>query len=141
MKPIILKEPQGTQKCCICGKEEDPSHWINESEMREHKMCFSCNFWREMLEKDSKRSPHTWCMIDGTHYVIEPDEPNSAFQGFGGAKFQIEFNDGHRVVTHNLWCQGEPENYWREKFPDNARFENNLKWTDINGTQYLIEEK
>lgn len=140
MKPIIVKEPQGTQKCCICGKEEDPSHWINESEMREHKMCFSCNFWREMLEKDSKRSPHAWCIIDGTHYVIEPDEPNSAFQGFGGAEFQIEFFDGTRVVTHNLWCQGDIPQYWKEKFPDNARFERNLKWTDINGIQYLIEE-
>lgn len=96
-------------KCLICGKEEDPSHWINENEMREHQMCFNCNFWRNMLEKDSKRAPHTCCMINGTHYVIEPDEPNAAFQGFGGAEFQIEFFDGTRVVTHNLWCQGEPD--------------------------------
>lgn len=140
MKPIIVKESQGTQKCCICGKEEDPSHWINESEMRENKMCFSCNFWRETLEKDYKRPPHTWCMIDGTHYVIEPDEPNAAFKGFGGAEFQIEFFDGTRIVTHNLWCQGEPDEHWRQLFPDNARFESNLKWIDIYGTKYLVEK-
>lgn len=125
-------------KCEICGKEEDPSHWTNESEMRAHQMCFNCNFWRDMLEEDAKRPPHTWCMIDGTHYIIVPDNPNSYFQGFGGAEFQIEFNDGHRVVTHNLWCQGEPDGYWKDKFPDNARFENNLKWTKIGNNEYLI---
>ena len=141
MKPIVLKEPQGKHMCSICGKEEDPSHWINEDEMREHRMCFTCNFWREMLEKDSKRAPHTYCMIDGTHYVIEPDEPNAAFQGFGGAEFQIEFFDGTKVVTHNLWCQGEPEHpYWKEKFPDNARFERNFKWINIHGIKHLVEK-
>lgn len=128
-------------KCKICGKE-DPSRWINENDMLEHQMCFNCNFWRNMLEEDSKRPPHTVCMIDGTHYIIEPDEPNAAFQGFGGAEFQIEFHDGTRVVTHNLWCQGEPKEwYWKEKFPNNARFENNLKWKNINGINYLIHEK
>ncbi|MCR5158198.1 MAG: hypothetical protein K6D37_03635 [Prevotella sp.] len=89
-------------KCKICGKEEDVSHWSNQSEMEKHQMCFSCNFWRDMLEQDAKCDPHTVCMIDGTHYVIEPDEPNAAFQGFGGAEFQIEFNDGHKVITHHL---------------------------------------
>lgn len=128
-------------KCKICGKEEEPSHWINEKDMLEHQMCFNCNFWRDMLEKDSKRPPYTVCMIDGTHYVIEPDEPNAAFQGFGGTEFQIEFHDGTRVITHNLWCQGEPKGYWKEKFPNNARFENNLKWKNINGINYLIHEK
>lgn len=127
--------------CKVCGKEENPSHWINEQEMREHQMCFSCNFWRDMLEKDSKRPPHRACMIDGTHYIIEPDDPGNYFQGFGGAEFQIEFNDGHRVVTHNLWCQGEPDEHWRPKFPDNARFEQNLKWKKIGECNYLIEEK
>ena len=128
-------------KCKICGKEEEPSHWINEKDMLKHQMCFNCNFWRDMLEKDSKRPPYTVCMINGTHYVIEPDEPNAAFQGFGGAEFQIEFHDGTRVITHNLWCQGEPKGYWKEKFPNNARFENNLKWKNINGINYLIHEK
>lgn len=128
-------------KCKVCEKEETPSNYINESEMIEHQMCFFCNFWRDMLEKDSKRLSHTWCVIDGTHYVIEPDDPGNYFQGFGGAEFQIEFNDGHRVVTHNLWCQGDIDPAWRDKFPDNARFENNLKWTDINGTKYLIKQQ
>lgn len=125
-------------KCKICGKEEDPSDWINHKEIEEHQMCFSCNFWRDMSERDLKRKPHTWCVIDGTHYVIEPDNPNSHFQGFGGAEFHIRFKDGHGVITHNLWCQGEPKGYWKEKFPNNARFVDNKKWKDINGVKYLL---
>ncbi len=126
--------------CKVCGQEEKPSHWINEDEMVSHQMCFCCNFWRDMLERDSKRPPYTYCVIDGTHYVIAPEDDPDPFRGFGGARFQIEFNDGHRVVTTNLWCQGEPNKYWKDKFPDNARFENNLKWVDINGTQHLVED-
>ena len=101
--------------CKICGSPVDADHYINDValKMRKHQMCFGCNFWREMLEKDAKCPPYTACMIDGTHYVIAPDDPSSYFQGFGGAEFQIEFNDGTRVITHNLWCQGEPEGSWK----------------------------
>ena len=125
-------------KCKICGTEQDPSHWTNENEMREYQMCFSCNFWREMLEKDSKRPPYTHCMIDGTHYVIEPDDPKSYFQGFGGREFHIRFKDGHEVTTHNLWCQGEPKGYWKEKFPDNADFD--WQWKKIGKCNYLVKK-
>lgn len=128
-------------KCKVCGKEEDISVYCNQELLEKKGVCFSCKFWNDILKKDSERKPHTWCVIDGTHYVIEPDDPGNYFQGFGGAEFQIEFNDGHRVVTHNLWCQGDIDPVWRDKFPDNARFENNLKWTDINGTKYLIKQQ
>lgn len=128
-------------KCKICGKEIDSSHYSNRDEMETHQMCFNCNFWRDMLEEDAKRPPHTHCMIDGTHYVIGDEDSKSYFRGFGGAKFQIEFNDGHRVVTTNLWCQGNPEGYWKEKFPDNAKFERNLKWKKIGECSYLTEDE
>ena len=128
--------------CKICGDVMDSDNYLSDvaSAMETHQMCFHCNFWREMLEEDAKRPSHTVCMIDGTHYVIEPDDPGSYFQGFGGSKFQIEFNDGYRVITHNLWCQGEPPKEWIDKFPNNARFENNLKWKQVGGVQTLIEE-
>lgn len=95
-------------------------------------------FWRERLEKDKELPEHTVCIIDGTHYIIGPEDDDSYFRGFGGAKFQIEFFDGTKVITTNLWCQGEPPLKWKNKFPDNARFENNLKWTNIEGIEYLI---
>lgn len=129
-------------KCSICGREDHPDHYYDEyrKPMEENHICFHCAFWKHMLEEDSKRPPHTACMIDGVHYIIEPDKPNTIFQGFGGAEFQIEFNDGTRIITHNLWCQGEPDEHWKQLFPDNAHFERNLKWVDIYGTKHLIEE-
>ena len=127
-------------KCKICGKEISENRYINDKELQEHQMCFSCNFWRNMLEEDAKRPLHTYCMIDGTHYVIGPEDDKSQFRGFGGAKFQIIFDDGTKVITTNLWCQGEPDEHWKDKFPNNAHFENNLKWTKIGNCFYLCKE-
>lgn len=126
--------------CKICGAEIDSDRYVQDTkkELDEHQMCFNCNFWRDMLEKDAKRPPHTWCMINGTHYVIEPDEPGSYFQGFGGREFTIEFNDGTVVTTHNLWCQSEPGEHWKDKFPDNAKFVDNKKWQKIGNCKYLL---
>ena len=123
--------------CKICGKEVDSNH--SYKNLEEHQMCFYCNFWRELLAEDAERPPHTWCVSDGTHNVINPDEPGNYFQGFGGAEFNIEFNDGTRIITHNLWCQGKPEeDYWKEKFPDNAKFVDNKKWRKIGECSYLL---
>jgi len=127
-------------KCIICGKEVE-EHFINSGTLKSHKMCFNCNFWREQLVNDKELiGQHKTCMIDGTHYIICDENSKSAFRGFSGAKFQIEFNDGTRVVTTNLWCQGEPTAYWKDKFPNNARFENNLKWTKIGNCSYLCKK-
>ena len=127
--------------CKICGSKYDPSHSYEGPKLIKRQLCFSCDFWREMLEEDAKRPPHTYCMIDGTHYVIAPEDDSDPFRGFGGAEFQIEFFDGHRVVTHNLWCQGDIPDFWKEKFPNNAKFENNLKWKTLkSGTQILTED-
>lgn len=122
--------------CKICGSKYDPSHSYEGPKLIKRQLCFSCDFWREMLEEDAKRPPHTWCVVDGTHYVIEPDEPEATFQGFGGAEFHIHFKDGHEVITHNLWCQGEPGEHWKDKFPNNADFD--WKWEKIHGISYLV---
>lgn len=110
-------------KCKICNHEETPGDFINRRVLEQHQMCFHCNFWREMSEKDSQRPSHTVVMIDGTHYVIAPeDDPETYFRGFAGRKFHIKFNDGTEIITTNLWCQGKPSLEWIDKFPDNAKF-------------------
>ena len=53
---------------------------------------------------------------------------------------KCNFDDGTRVITTNLWCQGEPDEHWKDKFPNNAHFENNLKWTKIWNCSYLCKE-
>lgn len=114
-------------KCKICGKEDFPDHYSDEFgiPMKEHQFCFNCEFWNKMYEEDKKRLPHTVAIIDGTHYIVGPENDSSSFRGFGGHKFQIEFNDGTKVVTTNLWCQGKPDEHWKFLFPDNAKFEYN----------------
>lgn len=127
-------------KCKICGKEEDTSNWLNREELEKHQMCFDCNFWREKQEIDAQRPEHTWAVIDGVHYYLNP-HTDSYFKGFGGRNFRIRFNDGFETECDNVWCQGDvPEGYWREQFPDNAKFVNGETWkTDKDETQYLTK--
>jgi hypothetical protein len=129
--------------CKICGSPIDAENYISDvrEAMLKHQMCFSCNFWRNRLEEDATLPPHTWCMINGTHYIVGNEDSKSYFRGFGGREFHIKFNDGTIVTTTNLWCQGEPEGYWRKKFPDNAVFLNGEQWKQIGRNQYLIGEE
>lgn len=127
-------------KCKICGKEEDPSRFGFgvKDELEKECHCFECHFWASRLEEDKNLPPHTVCMIDGGHYIIEDENDKSHFRGFGGDKFVIKFNDGTEVTTTNLWYQGKPQGYWKEKFPNNANFD--WKWKNIGGTNYLVKK-
>jgi len=116
-------------KCSICGEE---------LKSYEKDVCFECNLWAKRLKEVNP--VHKVAIIDGTYYFIGDEDSTDFFRGFGGARFQIEFNDGHRVVTTNLWCGGEISPAWRDKLPNNARFENNLKWKKIGECKYLVCE-
>ena len=119
-------------KCKICGEEFDSSYYYKDTEkaMNEHQMCFGCNFWREKIEQDAQQPPHKVAIIDGVHYYIDDENVVSKFRGFDGNKFEIHFNDGTKVTTTNLWCQGDIPPEWRQHFPDNAKF--NWKWKKEN---------
>ena len=103
-------------KCTKCNKTVIPYFLDNK------RVCFSCHFWDETLKRDKTYPPHKVCIIDGVHYVIAPEDSTDPFRGFGGHKFQIEFFDGTKVTTTNLWHQGEIPEIWKEKFKNNARF-------------------
>lgn len=116
--------------CKICGKWEENNQWVEEytKMLEKHQMCFTCNHWRQQMEDDKERGEHGWAVINGKHYVLEPDtQEDSTFKGFCGAKTRITFFDGTVVKCNNLWYQGTiPEGYWRELMPDNATIE----WSD-----------
>ncbi|GGX26811.1 hypothetical protein [Streptomyces chryseus] len=57
-------------------------------------------------------------VVDGKHYTIGPGGSG----GFGGRRWDIEFFDGRKVTTHDLWSQGTIPPKHRERYPDNARF-------------------
>ncbi|MBD9721898.1 hypothetical protein PV755_09160 [Streptomyces caniscabiei] len=60
----------------------------------------------------------------GGHYLLGDDNSDSptAYRGFDGRRFTIEFFDGRTVSSGDLWYQGVIPPKWRSRFPDNARF-------------------
>lgn len=80
-------------------------------------------FWGPGGPRDQD-NPARRAVIDGKHYLIAPETTHPHdFRGHGGRTFIIEFFDGRTVTTTNLWSQGRIPPKWREKFPDNARFQ------------------
>jgi len=123
------------ERCKYCGSEIERHYNV----MAEGE-CFECWHWRINYEADQQG--RNFAIIDGHHYVIEPDKPNcnhqSCFCGFGGHRFAIEFLDGRIIETRNLWYQGEISPYWRQFMPDNARFLPTMKWAEDNqGNKHL----
>ena len=95
-------------------------------------------FWERLLEDDLKRSQQV-AIIDGHHYIIEPENSKEPFRGFGGDKFIIHFKDGREVITTNLWYQGEIPEEYKEKFPNNADFD--WEWKKIGDSHHLFRKK
>jgi len=99
----------GKKFCVVCGKE------IVNGEFDEFcsESCFEQDFWTKALDDSA-------VIIDGTCYHVDDENEKSYFRGFGGARFVIEFNDGRRITTTNLWYQGKiPKKFIKE---DNAKF-------------------
>lgn len=117
-------------KCKICGKEENPDNYICRDSLIKEQLCLYCHFWQERYNYDQSHSKEG-VVIDGIHYYIGDESSKSHSRGFGGAKFQIQFNDGEIVNTTNLWCQGEIPPEWKDKFPNNAKFIYQIKIFDM----------
>lgn len=118
--------------CVFCGKPL----WLGwstevEKEMVARSLCWDCLFWIHLVEVDVE-DPDSAVVVerDGKriHYRICPEGGTGNFRGFGGSKFTVVFAGEYgaeirKVVTRNLWRQGEiPEAYW-DLFPVNATFE------------------
>jgi hypothetical protein len=125
-------------KCPTCKKELGTYVPISSDErsMEEHGECFECSLWRKRLPlvKNSNVA-----IIDGTFYTIGDENDPSPFRGFGGDEFVINFKDGRKVITTNLWCGGDISEYWKPQFPDNADFD--WQWKKIGETNYLVTKE
>jgi hypothetical protein len=78
-------------------------------------------FWQQLIW--TRHNPDH-VIVKGTHYTIGPEDPGirRQWRGFHGDRFVIQFKDGRRVVSTNLWCQGTIPHEHREQLPDNAEF-------------------
>ena len=136
--------------CTECGCEFEDKNYDVSSEEPYFQRCWECHFWlhREQevivmrktqprIQGEDRSGFTTVRLVDvavivnGTFYTVgDPvhEEPprKTEHLGFGGARWDIEFNDGRRLTTHNLWHGGQiPERFRsRPAFHDNACFTN-----------------
>lgn len=118
-------------KCTICGKTDNLGRWMEcdmTKIMEKENVCFHCAFWFEKIAQTDENT----VVVNGTRYTIGDENPKLYFKGFGGAEFNIEFFDGRKVVSHNMWCQGEIPERFRSypELQDNARFVQKIKEID-----------
>lgn len=97
-----------------------------EQRMRDRSVCFTCLFW---LERTERVNDPAIAVVDGKFYTIaEEPSGDDRFRpglGYGGRRFDIEFHDGRKVVSHNVWFGGEIPAHFRDRLPDNAKVTEN----------------
>ncbi len=120
---VELEPPEKDQPfyCSECG-QRDLLCWMDSKRdlLLSRKLCFDCSHWFDWVQFIANES-HKRVVIDGRCYTVEPDR-GSANAGFGGSRFDIEWPDGRRVTTRNLWHAGAVPDHWRARLPDTARF-------------------
>lgn len=106
--------------CRDCG---EANYWTGFSgEMKPvidaEGICFTCAFWRVAVTKKHDT------VIAGRIYSPGDvnKKPGGQFNGMAGRRFEIEYFDGRRIVTHDLWSGSEIPAKYREQIPDTARF-------------------
>ena len=108
---------QPTKRCAICGQDyrENCMSGAELTRMQEKGICFTCAFWDIRAERGAKT------VIDGCTY--SPGRRTSGeFRGCAGRRFDIEYFDGKRITTYDLWVGGVIPERWRAAVPDTARF-------------------
>lgn len=104
-------------KCEICGKEIEKSSYSNAVLCSSE--CFYKHFWNEIVkDKENRIIIKGNCYIDGGN---KPNETHSSWLGFNGYVFNIEFFDGRKLTTNNLWSNGKIPKEYKELLPDNAK--------------------
>lgn len=87
--------------------------------------CFECAFWELRCKAGAD------LVINHFVYSIgyEPADEDARYRarqrsdlGMSGRRFDIEFFDGRKYTTHNLWAGGEIPERFRVRLPDTARF-------------------
>lgn len=104
-------------RASVYGRNSDPRIII--------KRYFHSNeeYWEPKINDPSLLEKRV--IIEGVHYTLGKNgNKPGPHNGFGGRKFDIEFFDGRRVSTYDLWYQGVIPPIFQDRLPDNA------KWAD-----------
>ena len=99
--------------------------WIEpiKTILRQKNICISCYNWLDNIERDKRVM---FAVIDGHHYVVEPEHASFRMRGHSGRHFTVRFtagkNKGRTVETTNLWHQGKIPPHFLSRLPNNAEF-------------------
>ncbi len=122
-----------TKTCAICGSDyrESYSKSAELDRMVREGICFNCAYWEN---RAAKPLPFAKTVIDGCIY--HPGKRTSGeFRGCAGRRFDIEYFDGKRVTTFDLWVTGGIPARYRDRMPDTARFLNGAGSVMVGETQ------
>lgn len=118
---MASEQKQDEAPCTVCGETGFHRNYMGETgkRMKETGECFSCAHWGQRADNPPE------LVIDHYIYSIGPEPgPNfdRRFLGMAGRRFTIEFFDGRKVTTHNLWSGGEVPERFRDRIPNTANF-------------------
>lgn len=119
--------------CAICGAVEFSVSYgkcREKTRMDRDGLCFICAFWELRAEAG--------CPTVIEHCVYTPGRRTSGeFRGCAGRRFDIEYLDGRRITTFDLWVGGVIPERWRKRLPDTARFLNGAELVQVGETTYF----
>ena len=108
-----------TKPCAHCGEENYSLSYMDSCAEKKRMVadgfCFMCAFWAIQSEQNHKT------VIDGRIYTPGTGS-GGRFAGMAGRRFDIEYFDGTKITTHDLWAGGCVPDEYREQIPDTARF-------------------
>lgn len=113
--------------CVVCSKDET-LHWNEHcnAKLTLLHQCFNCNFWSEKVEWAHFGDEHyeLAVRVNGQHFLIseDPKPGQNGFFGYGGSAFYIHFHGGRKVISRNVWHQGDIPEHFKHLLPDNAVF-------------------
>lgn len=117
------------EKCACCGAYARCSYMDAVAQkMQARQMCFSCSFWEDRCQEN-------WLTIIDGHTYGPGNRTSGEMRGMAGRRFDIEYFDGRRVTTYDLWSGGEIPEPFRSRMQDNARFLGNAEKVMVGQTR------
>lgn len=114
--------------CKDCGERNYSTSFRDCPEKRlidSEGICFTCAFWRVRAAERHET------VIDGRLYTVGNRPEGGRFNGMAGRRFDIEYFDGRKVTTYDLWSGAEIPERYREAIPNTARFLNGAGFVRI----------
>lgn len=115
-------------RCVWCGRADSPDAYRSSEVvplMRELSICFHCAWMEEKARAGAD------LVIDGCIYGLGPRKTPGPYNGMGGRWFDIEYFDGRRIRTCDLWAGSKIPERFRDRLPDTARFLNGAGFVKV----------